>query len=264
MELSVSLFWAVASFWLGAIVGSFLNVVIARVPAGESIVYPPSRCPECLHAIRWYDNIPILSYFTLLGRCRDCGGRISMRYPLIELVTGCMSLGLYWKYDLSTASGVFFIFAVAMVAVFWIDLDHMIIPDVITLNGAAIGVAVVTAGLVPGLIWKDSFVGLILGALILYLPAVAYERIRGIEGLGGGDIKLLAMIGAFTGPYGVIFVLFFASFIGSLAALAGIALKRTASSAPIPFGPFLTAAAILYVFAGQELVDRFLEFSHAF
>jgi len=200
----------------------------------------------------------------LLGKCRDCGGLISVRYPLIEFITACMSVGLYWRYDVSVALGVFFVFTVAMVAVFWIDLDHMIIPDVITLNGAAIGVAVVTAGLVPGLIWKDSFIGLILGGLILYIPAVAYERIRGVEGLGGGDIKLLAMIGAFTGPYGVIFVLFFASFIGSLVALAGIALKRTASSAPIPFGPFLTAAAVLYVFAGQELVDRFLELSHGF
>jgi leader peptidase (prepilin peptidase)/N-methyltransferase len=264
MDLYVNLFWAASSFLLGAIVGSFLNVVIARVPAGQSIIYPPSHCPACRHQIRWHDNVPILSYFMLLGRCRDCGGRISMRYPLIEFLFACMSLGLYLKYDLSPAFGVFFIFTAAMVAVFWIDLDHMIIPDVISLNGTVVGLATVTAGLVPGLTWKDSFIGLALGALILYIPAVVYQRIRGVEGLGGGDIKLLAMIGAFLGPYGVIFVLFFASFIGSLAALGGIALRRTASSSPIPFGPFLTAAAILYVFAGQEMVDQFLEFSRVF
>jgi leader peptidase (prepilin peptidase) / N-methyltransferase len=264
MELYVNWFWAASSFLLGAIIGSFLNVVIARVPAGQSIVYPPSHCPECLHEIRWYDNVPIVSYFVLRGRCRDCGGRISIRYPLIEFGLACMSLGLYLKYDLSPAFGVFFIFTAAMVAVFWIDLDHMIIPDVISLNGTVIGLATVTAGLVPGLTWKDSFIGLALGALILYIPAVVYERIRGVEGLGGGDIKLLAMIGAFLGPYGVVFVLFFASFIGSFAAVAGIVLRRTASSSPIPFGPFLTSAAVMYVFVGQELVDQFLDLSRVF
>jgi leader peptidase (prepilin peptidase) / N-methyltransferase len=264
MELYVNVFWAAICFLLGAIVGSFLNVVIARVPAGQSIVYPPSRCPACLHEIRWYDNIPILSYFMLFGRCRDCGGRISIRYPLIEFVLACMSLGLYLKYDLSPAFGFFFIFTAAMIAVFWIDLDHMIIPDVISLNGAVVGLAIVTAGVVPGLTWKDAFIGLALGALILYIPAVLYEIIRGVEGLGGGDVKLLAMIGAFLGPYGVIFVLFFASFVGSLTALGGIALRRTASTSPIPFGPFLAAAAILYVFAGQELVDRFIELGRVF
>ena len=264
MELYVNAFWAVGSFLLGAIVGSFLNVVIARVPAGQSIVYPPSHCPECRHEIRWYDNIPILSYFILLGRCRECGGRISIRYPLVEFLTACISLGLYLKYDLSPAFGVSLVFTSAMVAVFWIDLDDMIIPDVISLNGTVIGLATVTGGLIPGLTWQDSFTGLILGVLILYLPAIAYEKIRGVEGLGGGDIKLLAMIGAFIGPYGVIFVLFFASFIGSLTALAGIVIRGMASSAPIPFGPFLSAAAVLYVFVGQGLVDRFLEFSHVF
>jgi leader peptidase (prepilin peptidase)/N-methyltransferase len=264
MELYVNLFWAAVSFLLGAIVGSFLNVVIARVPAGRSIVSPPSQCPVCEHEIRWYDNIPVLSYFMLLGRCRDCGEPISIRYPLIEFTFACMSLGLYLKYGLSPAFGVFFIFSAAMVAVFWIDLDHMIIPDVISLNGIAVGLATVTAGIVPGLTWKESFIGLALGALILYIPAVVYEKIRGAEGLGGGDIKLLAMIGAFIGPYGVIFVLFFASFIGSLAAFASIICKRAASSTPIPFGPFLTGAAVLYVFVGRELVDIFLDFSRIF
>jgi leader peptidase (prepilin peptidase)/N-methyltransferase len=183
---------------------------------------------------------------------------------MVELITACMSLGLYWKYDLSPSLGFFFIFIAAMEAVFWIDLDHMIIPDVISLNGTVIGLATITAGLVPGLTWKDSFSGLVLGGLILYVPAVIYERIRGVEGLGGGDIKLLAMIGAFIGPYGVIFVLFFASFIGSLVAFAGIAFRGTSSSAPVPFGPFLTAAAVLYVFVGQEITDRFIELGHLF
>ena len=260
----MNLFWAAVFFWLGAIIGSFLNVVIARVPVGQSIAYPPSHCPKCLNAIRWYDNIPIFSYFMLLGRCRDCSERISVRYPMVELITACMSLGLYWKYDLSPSLGFFFIFIAAMEAVFWIDLDHMIIPDVISLNGTVIGLATITAGLVPGLTWKDSFSGLVLGGLILYVPAVIYERIRGVEGLGGGDIKLLAMIGAFIGPYGVIFVLFFASFIGSLVAFAGIAFRGTSSSAPVPFGPFLTAAAVLYVFVGQEITDRFIELGHLF
>ena len=260
-ELHESLVWAVGCFLIGAIVGSFLNVVIARVPVDESIVHPPSHCPECDHPIRWYDNIPIVGYFVLLGRCRDCGGRISIRYPFIEFLFAGLSLALYWKYDLSPAFVVFFVFIAAMIAVFWIDLDHMIIPDVISLNGTVVGLAAATGGLLPGVTWPDSYIGLILGGLILYIPAVVYEKIRGIEGLGGGDIKLLAMIGTFVGPYGVIFVLFFASFIGSLTAFAGMALRRTESSTPIPFGPFLSAAAVLYVFVGQEAMVRFLDFS---
>ena len=252
-----TVFWAIVTFAFGAAVGSFLNVVILRLPAGESIVRPPSRCPNCGTDIRWYDNIPILSFFLLLGRCRDCGSRISFRYPLVELVVACLALGLFFRWGLTPALGVYFLFCCAMVVVFGIDLDHMIIPDVISLNCIPIGIIACIFGLIPDMNWQTSLIGTLAGGAVLYVPAALYEKIRGIEGLGGGDIKLLAMIGAFTGIHGVLFVLFFSSLIGSFAAFVGIAVKGNGAKTPIPFGPFLTSAAIAYVFIGSTIIDLF-------
>ncbi|MBI4962832.1 MAG: prepilin peptidase [Desulfomonile tiedjei] len=257
MEFDVDLFRAVAIFMFGAAIGSFLNVVIVRLPERKSIVYPPSNCPDCGHPIRPYDNIPVVSFLFLRGRCRDCGARISWRYPLVELLTACLGLALYMKLDLTAELGVFFVFCTAMMAVFWIDLDHMIIPDVISLSGIVLGIAAATAGYVPGVDWRFSLLGAGLGGVALYVPALIYERLRGIEGLGGGDVKLLIMIGAFTGPYGVIFVMFSASLMGSIGALISMWTRRIDSTTPIPFGPFLTAAAVFYVFFGNEIIDRF-------
>jgi len=237
-------------------VGSFLNVVIFRVPLGQSIVFPGSRCPKCNQAIRFYDNVPVLSYFVLRGRCRDCGSPISWRYPLIEFVSACLSLALYYKFNVTPGYAIFFVFCASMVAVFWIDLDHMIIPDTISLTGVVVGVVAATLGIIPGMTWQLSLMGVLLGGLILYLPAFIYEKIRGIEGLGGGDIKLMAMIGAFCGPYGVILILLCASLIGALVGLISMVFRGAGSTTPIPFGPFLSASAVLYVFAGQEIVKR--------
>ncbi len=264
MPFSIDLFCAVSFLCFGAVVGSFLNVVIIRVPLGESLVHPPSRCPHCGHPVRFYDNVPILSYFLLRGKCRDCRESISFRYPLIEAITACLSVGLYLRFGLTPATGVFFVFCAALNAVFWIDLDHMIIPDVISLNGLAVGVIASTVGFIPGMTWISSLAGAVLGAAILYVPAVIYERVRGTEGLGRGDIKLLATIGAFTGPVGVIFVLFAASVTGCLVAVIGMAFKGMQSSAPIPFGPFLTVSAIIFVFAGHAVVEAFVGFSQWF
>jgi leader peptidase (prepilin peptidase) / N-methyltransferase len=264
MAFSMDLFCAVSFFLLGAVVGSFLNVVIIRVPLGESLVHPPSRCPHCGHAVRFYDNIPILSYFLLGGKCRDCRDPISFRYPLIEAITAGLSVGLYFTFGLSPATGVFFVFCAAMNAVFWIDLDHMIIPDAISLNGLPLGIIASIVGFIPGMTWSTSLAGAVLGAAILYVPAVIYERVRGVEGLGRGDIKLLAAIGAFTGPVGVIFVLFAASVTGCVAAVIGVAFKGIQSSSPIPFGPFLTVAAVIFVFSGPAVLEAFVGFSQWF
>ena len=264
MPLSIDLFCAVTFFLFGAVVGSFLNVVIIRVPLEESLVHPPSRCPHCGHAVRFYDNIPILSYFLLRGACRDCHSPISFRYPLVEAITAGLATGLYFKFGLTPATGVFFVFSAAMVAVFFIDLDHMIIPDAISLNGLPVGMIASTIGIIPGMIWITSWAGALLGAAILYIPATIYERVRGIEGLGRGDIKLLATIGAFTGPMGVIFVLFAASVTGCLAAVIAMAFQGMRSSAPIPFGPFLTVSAIVFVFFGPTIVETFVSFSQWF
>lgn len=233
-------------------------MVILRVPLGESIVSPGSRCPKCRQPIRFYDNIPILSFIILGGRCRDCGARISWRYPLIEFISACLSLGLYYKFGVTPAYLIFFAFCASMLVIFWIDLDHMIIPDTISLGGLIVGVVATVFGIIPGMTWKMSFMGLIFGALVLYIPAVVYEKLRGIEGLGGGDVKLLAMIGAFCGPYGALFVLIVSSLVGSLAGILNMAFRGGSSTTPIPFGPFLAFAAVFYVFAGQIIIQQFL------
>ncbi len=252
-------YWMASAFLLGAIVGSFLNVVIARLPQeGESIFHPRfSKCPKCGHPIRSYDNIPILSYLILAGKCRDCGERISIRYPLIELKMGIISAALMFRFGPTPLFVVFFCFSAAMIAVFWIDLDHMIIPDIITYPGAGLGFLCALSGSLPEVTWKASLWGILLGIAILSIPALLYRLLRGAEGLGMGDIKLLAMIGAFFGPYSVVFVLFLASFVGSLVALPSLLLKRSDVGTPIPFGPFITGAALVYLFIGQEIVDHF-------
>ena len=176
---------------------------------------------------------------------------------MVELTTACLSLGLYAQWGWTPEFAVLLAFCGAMVAVFWIDLDHMIIPHEISITGIALGIVLSALGYLPAMDWKLSMLGAILGAAVLYLPAVLYEKIRGIEGLGGGDVKLLAMIGAFTGPYGVVFVLFFSSVVGSATALAVITVRKLDSTAPIPFGPFLSAAAVFYVFAGGMILDLF-------
>lgn len=260
----IDAYWSVTVFILGAAVGSFLNVVILRVPKGHSIVHPPSQCPECGSAIRYYDNIPILGFLFLGGRCRDCGCRISVRYPLIELLNACVSLALYKKFGLSPAFMIFFVYCSAMIVVFWIDLDHMIIPDVITLNGIPVGIIVSLCGLVPDMNVMTSVGGTLFGFAILYIPAVVYEKLRGSEGLGGGDIKLLAMVGSFTGVYGVVFVLFSASLLGSAIALISIAVKGSSTKTPIPFGPFLTTAGVAYVFLGKQAIEQFYSMSYVF
>ena len=257
MDCDPHIVWAVGAFVFGAVIGSFLNVVIHRLPLRQSIVFPGSHCPSCERPIRFYDNIPILSYLVLRGRCRECGARISARYPVVELSIACLALGLFARYGFTAECAIWLAFCAAMVAVFCIDLDHMIIPDAISVTGIAAGIILSLLGVIPAVAWKSSLFGAVLGAVILYLPAVLYEKIRGIEGLGGGDVKLLAMIGAFTGPYGVIFVLFLASVVGSVTALVMMATHEMDSTAPIPFGPFLSAAAVLYVFVGVPIVEYF-------
>ncbi len=250
-------YWGTVCFVVGAVVGSFLNVVIWRIPREESIVSPGSRCPHCHNSIRFYDNIPIVSYLILRGRCRKCGGRISIRYPVIEFLTACLCLALYLRWGMTPTFVVFFVFSAAMMAVFWIDLDHMIIPDSISLNGLPVGIAASIIGIVPGMDWRLSFAGMLLGGAIPYLLAVLYAKIRGIEGLGGGDVKLLAMIGTFLGPFGVAFVLFWASTTGSMVALSGMLLRKTPSTTAIPFGPFLAVSAVVYLFFGEQWINHF-------
>ncbi len=179
-------------------------------------------------------------------------------------MTAAVSALLMGRFGPSSAYGALFVFCALLIAIFWIDLDLLIIPDVLSLPGIVIGIAASSLGAIPEMTWQASLLGCVLGGLILWLPAVLYEKIRGIEGLGGGDIKLLAMVGAFLGPYGVVFTLFLSSFTGAVGALLGMLINRTEANTPIPFGPFIAAAAVVYLFFGPNFVDYFFTLNQPF
>lgn len=243
------------AFVFGAAIGSFLNVCIFRIPEHHSIVKPPSRCPGCLNPIRFYDNIPLISFFILRGKCRDCGAKISLRYPLVELITALLSLLLFAKFSLSLNFLVFFIFTAVLIIITFIDLDHQIIPDVLTLPGIPLfflaGIFVVK---IP---WLEALIGLLIGGGVLFVIAFVYELISKREGMGGGDIKLLAMIGGFLGWKSLIFILLCSSFLGAIVGIAVMIIKKQDMKYAVPFGPFLSIAAVAYLFWG-EMFMRFL------
>ncbi len=245
------------AFAFGLAVGSFLNVCIYRIPIKKSIVTPPSGCPACGILIKFYDNIPVLSYLILRGRCRKCGVHISMIYPVIELITGLMSMALVTRYNLLNNSlpqfFIFFIFVSALICITFIDLEHMIIPDVISIPGIIIGFII--SLFFSHITWLDSLLGLLVGGGVLYLIAVFFEVVRKKEGMGGGDIKLLAMIGAWLGLKSLLFVIMVSSFTGAIIGSAGLILSKKGIRAQFPFGPFLALAAILYIFFGKELTN---------
>ena len=243
-------------FLAAASIGSFLNVCIYRIPAGLSIVSPPSSCPSCNARIRARDNIPIVGYLILGARCRNCKARISAQYPAVELLTAVLALLLYNKYGLSVDFFIYSVFVSALVVISFIDLEHQIIPDVISLPAIPAGFLASFVLMSPG--YLGSLVGILLGGGTLLALAVGYGWITGREGLGGGDIKLLAMLGAFLGWQAVIFILFAASFSGAIIGVATIALSKKGARTPIPFGPFLAASAVLYIFAGERLIGLYL------
>ena len=240
------------AFLMGAIVGSFLNVCILRIPEGTSIVSPPSRCPQCGQSIRWFDNIPIVSFLILRGKCRYCGAAISCQYVLIEILTGASAVALYRSFPLPEAL-IYFAFVAALIVITCIDLEHQIIPDVISLPGVVVGFLCSFA--LPRITYIDSLLGIALGGGILLAVALIYYVIMKAEGMGGGDVKLLAMIGAFLGPKAVITTIFISSFLGSVVGLAIIALKGKDRKYAIPFGPFLAMGAIIYLFWGEPLIE---------
>jgi leader peptidase (prepilin peptidase)/N-methyltransferase len=245
-----------AIFITGTIIGSFLNVCIRRVPTGESVVYPPSHCPSCGARIRSRDNIPLLSYAVLHGRCRSCDGAISMRYPTVEALTGAALVLLFHRFGLSPALGVNAAFVAALIVVSFIDLDHQIIPDVISLPGIVLGLVVSAFGQGPPLL--DSVLGVLVGGGILYAVAVGYHAFTRREGMGGGDIKLLAMIGAFLGWRGVLVTLIVGSFTGAIVGTSLIMTRRADRRIPIPFGPFLAFGAVCALAFGDQLIDWYL------
>ncbi|MBC2716702.1 MAG: prepilin peptidase [Desulfobacteraceae bacterium] len=242
----------IITFIMGACIGSFLNVCICRIPESRSIVTPGSSCPGCNTLIKFYDNIPIISYLLLLGKCRTCAEPISVRYPLVELLTGLLALASVIRFGISIDFLIYFIFISALLIITFIDLDHQIIPDVISLPGIPIGL--LSSFFLASLYFKDALIGALIGGGSLFLIAWGYHFITGKEGMGGGDIKLLAMVGAFCGWQGVFFTIFVASASGSLIGAVLMLFAQKDLKFAVPFGPFLSLGAIAYIFFGPELI----------
>lgn len=246
----------VAVFIFGALVGSFLNVCIHRVPIGESVVFPASHCPQCQQAIQPYDNVPILSYLFLRGRCRSCGNGISARYPVVETLTGLAAVAVVCAAALTAHALLAFAFVCALIVITFVDFDHQIIPDAISLPGIAVGFA---AALVLGQpTWTASLAGILLGGGLLWGIAEGYHWLTGREGMGGGDIKLLAMIGAFLGWQAVPVTLMIASLAGTAVGVTLMVVQRRDGRTAIPFGPFLAIGAICALFWGDALIAWYL------
>ncbi len=244
-------------FMFGMCIGSFLNVCIYRLPSSMSIIKPSrSFCPQCKNAIQFYDNIPVFSYLWLKGRCRHCKAPISLRYPLVELMTGILAVAIIFMFGLTLESIVYFIFISSLLVITFVDIDHQIIPDIITLPGIPMGLA--ASFILPAMTFKSSLLGLLVGGGSLFLVAWTYSLITRKEGMGGGDIKLLGMIGAFIGWKGVLFTIFVASLAGTFAGMIVILLKGKNLKFAIPFGPFLSIGAMSYVFFGEKIIFWYL------
>jgi len=240
---------------LGLAVGSFLNVCIHRIPRSQSLMRPPSRCPACEYQLRWFDNIPVASYAAILGRCRKCRTRISIRYPLVELATMALFVVHGEVFGWSALLVPRLLFACAMVVLFAIDLEHHLLPNVITLPGIAIGLISSTV-LPPGLV--DALLGVALGGGVLWVIGEAYYRFSGHEGMGGGDVKMLAMIGAFLGWKLVLITLVLSSVAGSLIGLFVILIKRGGLKYALPYGTFLALGALTASLAGERIVNWYV------
>jgi len=250
----------VAIIIFGGIIGSFLNVCIYRLPRNKSIIFPSSLCPACEKPIKFYDNIPVISYLLLKGKCRECSVHISIRYPLVELITALFFFMLFKKYGLSFEFFVSILFISLLIAISFIDLDFRIIPDVLSIGGLIAGF-VLAFFRQPFFFYPDALYGILLGGGILFVIAYGYELLRKREGMGGGDIKLLGMIGAFCGIKGVLFSLMSGSLLGTMVGIPMMMIKGEDSKYAIPFGPFLSLGALIFIFIGDKIMSVFLNFA---
>lgn len=239
-------------FVFGICIGSFLNVCIYRLPESKSIVHPRSMCPSCGTLIRFYDNIPIFSYLALRGKCRHCAAHISFRYPVVEFISGIFAVGVFLKYGMGLETLIYYTFIATLLVITFIDIDHQIIPDVITLPGIPIFFAASFA--LPKITLVESILGILIGGGSLFLVAWLYHLLTRKEGMGGGDIKLLAMMGAIVGWKGVLFTIFVASAIGTLAGMLIIIKSGKTMKLAVPFGPFLAIGGIAYILIGPQLI----------
>lgn len=281
--------FGVLSFVIGAMVGSFLNVCVHRLPQGMSIIRPRSRCPKCESPIASYDNIPILSWLILGAKCRNCGNPISWQYPLVEAITGILFFLVYWKFGITLASPVYMLLAASLVLVTFVDLADWTIPNEVTFPGMPLGVVCALVAMVyPGSglhldspIW--SMAGLFIGGGVLYgLDMISLALLKK-RGMGFGDVKLMAMLGAFFGPLGVLLILVIASFFGSAVGLTLILFGRAKEGAEgasavsrgegdeeddvmtpgghyLPFGPYIVLGGIVYLFFGPEIIEKYMSY----
>lgn len=244
--------WAVYFFIIGACVGSFLNVVIYRLPKKESLISPGSHCPSCGKSVRFFHNIPIAGYFFLRGKCADCGEPISARYPLVEFLTALIFTASLARFGLTPTAFAYMAFCSALIAVTFIDLDHFIIPDSITLPGTAVGL--ILAWLVLPVTLKSALLGAGIGAGLFWILAVIVPH-----GMGGGDIKLMAMIGSFIGLKGTLFTIFLGSLFGSIIGIIGILVFGKNRKTKIPFGPFLAVGGLMALFWEEQLTRLYID-----
>jgi len=245
-------------FITGICIGSFLNVCIHRLPLEKSVIHPPSACPKCSHQIKWYENLPLLSYIILGGKCSSCKVPISIRYPFVELIAGIFSILSFIKFGFTPFFFIYTIFIYSLIVITFIDFDHQIIPDVISLPGIILGFLF---SFIPGgITWSDSLTGILLGGGIFYAVAFLFYFLFKKEGMGGGDIKLLAMIGAFLGWKSVPFVIFASALVGAVAGISFIILTKSEKGIPIPYGPYLAIAALIYLFYGERIVSFYLQY----
>lgn len=239
----------------GLAVGSFLNVCIVRLPRHESLIWPGSQCPSCGRSLRWFENVPVVSYAILAGRCRTCRTPISLVYPAVELITPALFVLQYWQLGWQPLLWVRLVFTSAMVVLLVVDLQHRILPNAITVPGIGVGVAA-SLFVEPG--WREALVGVALGGGALFALAEAYYRLRGEEGLGMGDVKMLAMIGAFLGWRLMLVTLFLGSVLGSVVGLAMLAFGLADSKYALPLGSFLAIGAVVAAVSGEPLIAWYL------
>lgn len=251
-------------FWFGCIWGSFLNVCIYRVQAGISLSYPPSTCPTCDQRIKWYDNIPIISWIVLGGKCRSCGMKISFRYPFVEGLTGAFFVAVWMMYGLTWLSPVYWLVMFGLLWGTFVDIDEQWIPDRVTYGGMILGIPL--SALVPAMhgatTWQASLFASLIGAgigfgllwLVMVLGKMAFKK----DAMGFGDVKLMGAVGAMLGWQAVLFTIFAGSLFGSIGGISMIAMKKTELSQKIAFGPYLAAGAACWIFGGDKIADWYM------
>lgn len=251
MFIPVGIFYP-ASLILGLCLGSFYNVCVHRYLTGQSIVWPGSHCPACGHSLSWWENIPLISYLLLKGQCRECSKTISIRYPVIEAVSGILSLLLAMKFGFGACYFIYLFFFGLLIVASFIDLEIYILPDIITLPGAVLAFG---ASFFLPISWQDSLLGALAGSGLFLLLQRTYRALKKIEGLGTGDIKIMLMLGALTGWQGLPILIFSSAALGLVAALFYMKKSKGADAmqTPVPFGPFLALGAIIYILHGQSI-----------